>query len=242
VERTGDVLYRHLRSYYSWLDEVRAAYPRLIIENCSSGGLRFDLGIMRHTHATWLSDVVGPLPSVQLAYGCTVEFSPEVCNHWMVGDSEKPEVKLTNPPGWWDFLFRVPMNGQFGISSRVFDWSPELLARAQENVALYKRIRQTIAGADVYHLTPPPDHDQPAGWMGLQYVPEDGARSVLMAYRLGKSEPRHTFQLRGLVPGRTYGARLDGKPLGKFTAGQLAGEGLVLSLDAEYRAAVVELE
>jgi alpha-galactosidase len=197
---------------------------------------------MRHTHSTWLSDVVTPLPSVQLAYGCTVEFSPEVCNHWMVGDKDNGEVDLSKPPGWWDFLFRVPMNGQYGISSRVFDWSPELKARAAANVALYKRLRQTVAGADVYHLTPPPDHDQPEGWMGLQYVAEGGARSVLMAYRLGKSEPGHAFRLRGLASGRTYRVQVDGKALGAFSAAQLSRDGLPLQLDAEYRATVVELE
>ena len=60
--------------------------PDLIVENCSSGGLRFDLGIIAHTHTTWLSDQVLPQPCVQLAYGCTLEFAPQVCNHWMVGD------------------------------------------------------------------------------------------------------------------------------------------------------------
>jgi alpha-galactosidase len=114
-----------------------------MIENCSSGGMRFDLGIMGHTHTNWLSDVVAPLPSVQLAYGCTLEFSPAVCNHWMIGDGEGERAAVDNnaPPGWWDFILRVPMNGQYGISSKVFDWSPALRKRAAENVALYKRIR-----------------------------------------------------------------------------------------------------
>ncbi|MBI4657678.1 MAG: discoidin domain-containing protein [Verrucomicrobia bacterium] len=65
----------------SWLDDVRAAHPQLVIENCSSGGLRFDLGIIGHAHTNWLSDKVSPLPSVQLAYGSTIEFAPEICNH-----------------------------------------------------------------------------------------------------------------------------------------------------------------
>ena len=43
-------------------------------------------------------------------------------------------------------MLRVPMNGQYGISSRVFDWSPELKQRAKDNVALYKRLREIIAG------------------------------------------------------------------------------------------------
>lgn len=242
ADRSRDVLYRHLMSYYAWLDEVRAAHPGLVIENCSSGGLRFDLGIMAHAHTTWLSDEVRPLPSLQLAYGCTLEFPAEICNHWMVGDNSNGEVTPSGLPGWWDFMLRVPMNGQFGISSRVFDWSASLKKRAAENVALYKRLRNVIAGADVYHLTPPPSHDAPTGWMALQYAAPDRKRGVVMAYRLAASHAQGTFRLRGLAPERLYQVRQDGRPRGVFTGLVLSQTGLTMKLDSPWRATVIELE
>jgi alpha-galactosidase len=241
LARRGDVLYRQIMSYYKWLDEIRAAYPKLVIENCSSGGLRFDLGIIAHTHTTWLSDEVRPLPSVQLAYGCTLEFIPEICNHWMVGDDHNGEVALSRPPGWWDFMFRVPMNGQFGISSRVFDWSPALKQRAAENIALYKQLRHVMMGADVYHLTPPPCHDDPEGWCAIQYVSQDQKRSVVLAYRLAQSPPKMRFKLRGLASAKTYRVLVNGVPRGTFDGGRLSASGLQIRLGDEWRAAVVEL-
>ena len=57
-----------------------------------SGGLRFDAGIMAHAHTTWLSDNVDPAASLALGYGCTLQFAPEVCNHWMVGDTDQGVV------------------------------------------------------------------------------------------------------------------------------------------------------
>ena len=241
-ERTGDALIGHVRSYYAWLDQVRAAHPNLVIENCSSGGLRFDLGILGHTHTTWLSDVVDPIRSVQLAYGSTVEFLPEVCNHWMVGDTDNGKVGLNKPAGWWDFMLRVPMNGQYGISSRVFEWNPELKQRATQAIADYKRLRTVIAGADVYHLTPPPPRDQPSGWMGLQYVSANRQRSALMAYRLGQSPAEQVFKLRRLEPNREYRVWVDGQDRGQFSGQDLARTGFAVRLDAEWRAAIVELE
>jgi alpha-galactosidase len=240
-ERRGDVLYQHLMNYYKWLDEVRAAYPQLVIENCSSGGTRFDLGIIAHTHTTWLSDNVGPLAEAQLGYGCTVEFIPEVCNHWMVGDKDDGEVLPTDKPGWWDYMLRVPMNGQYGISSRVFDWSAALLERTADNVALYKRIRHVIMGADVYHLTSAPNHEDPTGWSAIQYVSPDASRSVIMAYRLGNSQEVRVFKLRGLDAARQYRVSIGGAAVGARSGQDLARAGLRVELNEVWRAAVVEV-
>lgn len=239
--RHGDVLYQQIMHYYKWLDEIRAAYPNLVIENCSSGGLRLDLGIIAHTHTSWLSDEVRPIPSVQLAYGCTLEFIPEICNHWMVGDDLKGDVDSSKSPGWWDFMFRVPMNGQFGISSRVFDWSRALKQDAAGNVALYKRLRRVIMGADVYHLTRPPAHDDPKGWCAIQYVSHDQKGSVLMAYRLGESVAVKTLKLCGLAPDGRYRVLINGVPAGTMRGRALSTGGLEIRLGHPWRAAVAEL-
>ena len=238
----GTVLYQHVRGYYDWLDAVRAAHPRLIIENCSSGGLRFDLGILGHTHTTWISDRTLPRPSVQLAYGATLEFTPQVCNHWMVGDEENGTVNAAGPPGWWDFMLRVPMNGQYGISSKIFDWPPALTRCTKDNIALYKRVRPVIAYGDCYHLTPPPAHQDPTGWTALQYVAADRSKSVVMVYRLGQSSSPQTFTLHGLEPNRTYRVRRDGAAAGTLQTDPSARATCCADLPEEWRAAILELE
>ncbi|NUO62783.1 MAG: hypothetical protein HOQ12_04985 [Gemmatimonadaceae bacterium] len=239
--RAGARLHDHVQAYYAWLDELRAAHPELVVENCSSGALRFDSGIIAHTHTTWVSDVVNAKQSLQLGYGCTVQFPPELCNHWMVGEKDDGTVDPAGDPAWWDFMFRVPMTGQFGISSRVAEWPAAVRERAAANVALYKEIRGTITGADVYHLTPSPDHDAPRGWMAIQYVAPADGRSVLLAYRLPDGEATRVFRMRGLARDATYDVRVDGAPSGALTGAQLAHAGLPVTLGAEWRAAVIEL-
>jgi alpha-galactosidase len=240
-DRGGHVLYDHLLNYYRWLDELRVAYPALVIENCSSGAMRFDLGIMAHTHTSWLSDEVHPLPSVQLGYGCTIEFMPEICNHWMVGDDLNGAVSLSSPSGWWDYMFRVPMNGQFGISSRILEWNADLIRHAAENVALYKSIRTVIMGADVYHLTDQPSHDDPRGWCAIQYASPDRKNSVLLVYRLGGSEATSVFKLHGLDLSRTYSICVDGEMTRDVSGQNLSVAGLPVHMASEWRASVIEL-
>jgi alpha-galactosidase len=241
-DRPGDVLYQHIAHYYAWLDDERAAYPDLIIENCSSGGLRFDTGILAHTHTNWLSDNVDPIASLGLGFGCTVQFSAEVCNHWMVGDTDRGNVDLTKPPGWWDFMFRVPMNGQFGISSRVLDWNQALKDHAAANIALYKQVRQTIAGADVYHLTAQPELHKPTGWMAIQYVSQANHSSVLTAYRLQDGPADKTLKLRGLDPSANYDVLKDGRPSSRAKGEDLMTTGLPVHLDEQWRAAIFEIK
>ena len=211
-------LHEHLQGCYQWLDDIAKKYPQVILKNCASGGRRWDLGIARHTHAAWISDTVNPRFSPQVAYGALVEFAPETCNHWMVGDINPKRrggygATITTPdPAWWDFMFRIAMNGQTGISSRLDLWPPEALKRAQDNVSLYKRIRGTIHGADVYHLTDAlAAGANPTGWMGLQYYQPIEGSCVVLIYRLGLSESEQSFRLKSLKPGQHYNVLADGK-------------------------------
>jgi alpha-galactosidase len=241
-DRPGNVLAQHIKNYYAWLDAVRAAHPELIIENCSSGALRMDTGILAHTHTNWLSDNVNPIESLQLGFGCTIQFSPEVCNHWMVGDNDRGFVDLKKPASWWDFMFRVPMNGQFGISSRVFDWNQSLKDRAAKNIALYKQVRQIIAGADVYHLTAEPAHRKPTGWMAIEYVSPSNGDSALMAYRLGRSSAENVFHLRGLNEQAMYDVSKDGRIVLHASGSELIKTGLPVRLGDEWSAAVFQIK
>jgi alpha-galactosidase len=154
----------------------------------------------------------------------------------MVGEEYSGVVSPDGPPGWWDFMLRILMNGQFGISSQVSSWPPALRGRAAANVALYKQIRALIGRADVYHLTPPPAHDDPCGWMAIEYVPTDREQAVVMAYRL-TGAARQRFPLRGLDPAAPY--RINGQT---HTGQELMSEGLEVNLDAEWRAGVIELQ
>lgn len=42
----GDGLLGHNRAYLKWLDSIFKKYPDLVIENCSSGGLRMDYAML----------------------------------------------------------------------------------------------------------------------------------------------------------------------------------------------------
>ena len=49
ADSVGAGLLAHERAYLAWLDSVFKKYPDLVIENCSSGGLRIDYALLSDT-------------------------------------------------------------------------------------------------------------------------------------------------------------------------------------------------
>jgi alpha-galactosidase len=242
-------LHDHIEGYYQWLDETMKKYPQLIIENCASGGFRSDIGIMAHTHTSWISDTTHPRCTPQIAWGALVEMPVEYCNHWIVGDSAvnakivRDGTITTTDMKSVDYLFQIAMHGQFGISSYLDKWSPEVTARAKENIKLYKRLRTVLFGADVYHLTKEPDAGyDPTSWMGIQYFNPASKQSVIFASRLWKSEPSHTFLPRALDAKAKYNIVIDGQSVGPRTGADLMQSGLKVSLEKEGYSQVIELK
>lgn len=239
---TGDCLRNHILAFYTWLDTLSEKYPDLILENCSSGALRMDIGMLRHTHTSFVSDETSVHPSLGMAWSSSLEYTPRMINHWVVGmKNHLPVIDASLPRGYWDYMFRVPMNGQFGVSSRIVDWPEELKQCARENIALYKKIRRVIADADCYHLTPQPDYKEPVDWTVLAYISEDAGEAVVMANRGRGGEDHFRVKLPQLNPSAWYKLEIDGKEQGTFKGITLAREGLRVELDP-YRASVIALK
>ena len=78
----GDGLYAHYQGYYALLTAIRSRYPHVVLENCSSGGLRIDLGLARHTHMAFLSDPDWPEHSLQCFWGASLILAPAALLHW----------------------------------------------------------------------------------------------------------------------------------------------------------------
>ena len=68
----GDGLLRHYEGLYAVLDEFRARHPEVVLEACSSGGLRIDLGLAKHVHCLFLSDPDFTEHALQVFWGASL--------------------------------------------------------------------------------------------------------------------------------------------------------------------------
>ena len=148
----------HVRGLYEIFDYLRAEFPRVIVENCASGGNRMDYGLLRRTDIAWLSDETDP--SYRVRYhvtGASFPFPSEYLNSWFVpsyfehlDQAEKDVLVLRT----W---LRSRMMGAFGISYSMQDWSPEVRTNVAAEIQRYKSFRSIIANGKQYRLLPQSD-------------------------------------------------------------------------------------
>jgi alpha-galactosidase len=217
--QAGDGLYEHYRGYYRTLERVRWAFPEVVLENCSSGGLRIDLGILRQTCMTYLSDPDWPVHDLQIFWGASTMLAPEVLLHWSFGEwrMEKPPAQQTfNPRNprltqkQLDYYTRISMLGWYGFSQKLPDLPGWVAARLETHTRLYKeQVRRFVRQGDLYRLTGQPRRSG-AGerWSAFQYSLPGGVEHLLFVFRLPGATPERSIRLGNLQPERVY--RIEG--------------------------------
>ncbi len=226
----GDGLFEHYAAYYRVLDRVRRAHPGVVLESCSSGGLRIDLGMLRRTHLTFLSDPDWPEHGLRVLWGALSMLPASQLLHWGFSQWRSEHREQTFDPGGLaayriDYYRRIAMLGATGMSYRLPELPDDLRAQLASSIALYKDVvRPFVRDADVHRLT-----DQPgpgSRWAAFQYAL--GEDHLVFAFRLPGGEPGYAVRLRGLDPGAEYDVEpADGAPACCRTGADLMTRGLV---------------
>lgn len=140
ADSVGQGMLEHQRAYLQWLDEVFAKYPDLVIENCSSGGLRTDYAMLSRYSIQSTSDQEDYTNYATIAANACAGLTPEQAAVWSYpqrnGDEEEVVYNMINA-----LLLRIHQSGH------IPELSKERRALVKEGIALYKTIRQDIKKA-----------------------------------------------------------------------------------------------
>lgn len=74
----GEVAHRYMLGLYTLLDRLTKRYPKILFENCASGGNRFDLGMLSYFPQTWTSDMCDPIGRLDIIHGASYLFPNDV--------------------------------------------------------------------------------------------------------------------------------------------------------------------
>ena len=143
ADSPGDGLLGHERAYLEWLDGIFKKYPKLIIENCSSGGLRMDYALLSRYSIQSTSDQDDYRKYCTIAANAPSAVCPEQAAVWSYpmtsGDREEVVFNMINA-----MLMRIHQSGH------LVNISGEGKARVKEALAVYRRIRGDIKRAEPF--------------------------------------------------------------------------------------------
>ncbi|MGE5557273.1 MAG: glycoside hydrolase family 36 protein [Bacillota bacterium] len=188
ADSPGDGLLQHNRAYLRWLDGIFQKYPDLIIENCSSGGLRMDYALLSRHSIQSISDQEDYTAMAAIAGAGMSGAAPEQLAVWTYpkrdGDREETVFNMVNA-----MLMRIHQSGHLA------DLSEERRNLVKAGIAYYKTIRSDIArGVPVWPLGPP--H---LGDTLICYGLRSGTTTYLAVYRNGDARTQFTIPVKHLA-------------------------------------------
>jgi alpha-galactosidase len=221
-------LVEHVRAFYRFIDEVRARHTKLILENCGSGGMREDPGILAHFHLQSTSDQEGYTRNPSIINGSLANVIPEQAGIWVYPNPHlfpenqarqevfrSPERRAALADGE-ETIFNVVngLCGNFYLSGRIecLDEANRLLLK--EGVAVYKAERAFIRESfPVWPLGRCRLND--AGFAAQGLIAPDGQRLLLAVWRLASTEDTVKIDLsRWCAAGATVKLRYPSAPRG----------------------------
>lgn len=205
----GDGLFRHYEGLYAVLDGFRERHPDVVLESCSSGGLRLDAGIARHVHCHFLSDPDWTEHHLQVLWGATLLLPPAAILHWTWsqwrGDHPAQQRDLAAlDTVAFDRSLRAALLHRTGVSMRLTELPARLRERLAVHVAVFRdRIAPLLPDGVLVAATPQPRR----GGEGCR-VPEfqlDSARGHLRAaFALDGVDQPVTMRFAGLDAAAEY--------------------------------------
>ena len=224
VDPTLKIQFAYMDGLYRVLDTLMANHPDWMIEGCSSGGRRIDIGTMRRAHTYWFSDQSGDPLLCRYMQARANRFLPgHLC------DSTVAVPLGAGDAGYDDTAVLSRMLGKLAFDGDVASWSPELTTRMARWADQFKAIRHLLV-QDFFQLLPLPTSAE--AWDAVQFTSYDGDEAALFAFADQVHGGRQMIRLQGLRPENDYRVvrQLDGDA--HVVSGEnLMVEGLTLELE-----------
>lgn len=198
AERQTETAHRYVLGLYELLERVTADYPHILFESCSSGGGRFDPGMLYYMPQTWTSDNTDAVERLKIQYGTSLVY-PVSSIGAHVSAVPNHQVGRITP---LEFRGDVAMSGNFGYELDLTKLSEEEKAAVKRQVAAYKQIRGLVQTGDLYRLKSPFEGNE-SSWMFVSENKED-ALVYHFQEKAVPHPPRRSLRLAGLDPELEY--------------------------------------
>jgi alpha-galactosidase len=222
----GEFHHRYILGLYRVLREVFGPRPHILLESCSSGGNRFDLGMLCHSPQIWASDDTDPVERLRIQDGLSYLYPPST---WSAHVSSAPHQQTLRP---------TPLSTRFNVAAfGVLGYELDLsflgrleLAELREQVEFYRAHRRTLQFGRFSRV-----HVPKANKVQWQVVDAATGAAVTGFYQTlaQASEGFDRLRVVGLDPETTYRVQTRPQPLYLSRFGELVKHLLPVTLNPD---------
>ena len=222
----SDGNFRHVTGLYQVLAALKERFPWLLIENCSGGGNRLDLGLMRYTDAGWMDDRTSPSAHVRHnLQGLTTFLPPAYLLSYLLHDANEPMHDAADLA----LYARSRMPGVFGLSFPPDSLDERDLEHVRAETDRWKSLRGLQQTASAVMVSPQVLGAQSGPWDGTLLVSPGMEQAVLYAFQTDGEVSGVNMRMRGLERTFEYVVVSDREgQLGVMTGAELIDDGLEL--------------
>ena len=196
LQNQGEFFHRYILGLYDVLRRIfKEKYPHILLESCSSGGNRFDLGMLCFSPQVWTSDDTDAMERLDIQRGMYCFYPPSSisCHVSMCPNAQT----LRNVP--LSTRFNVAAFGVMGYELDFGELTPEERRQIKAQIEFYKTYRHTFQFGRFSRYFPKPG--QRESWQMA------GNEEILAAiYNLSYHAipTRDTLRILEAKPGKVY--------------------------------------
>lgn len=175
-DKQDEAYFRYQLGVYELYYWFRENFPQVMIENCSGGGGRYDLGMMAVSHQIWASDNTDAADRLRIQYGSTIAYPASVMSCHVSKPGERRGRKNT-----LDYKFKVALGGMLGYELNLLEASDDTKKEIKDQIDFYRRVEPVIKNGQLFRLVSPYERQEEVSAYYYADKPE-GAERILLSY------------------------------------------------------------
>lgn len=147
-ENQQELFHRYVLGVYELQERLVTEFPDLLLENCSGGGARFDLGMLYYSPQIWCSDDTDAIERLRIQEGTALVYPlsamgahVSVCPNHTVGRVTPFETRG-----------HVALAGTFGYELDITRLSGEEHKIVQDQIKMYHKYHDLVREGDYYRI------------------------------------------------------------------------------------------
>ncbi|EOU1471551.1 alpha-galactosidase [Clostridium perfringens] len=188
----GTVYHKYILNVYKLYDKLTTRFPDILFESCSSGGARFDPGMLYYAPQTWTSDNTDAMERIKIQYGSSLVY-PLISMGSHVSESPNQQVFRETT---LETRANVAYFGNLGYELDVNNLSNVEKEEIKKQIQFYKENREVFQFGEFYRIKNPYKNNISA-WMVKS---NDEKTIILGCYKLlnHANEGKERVKLFGL--------------------------------------------